>query len=159
MEHFLCLKQVYCCFTFVCVYISHSDCLVLILKSDNVPMCLHAVKNVVNKKTFSCKHESTFYRKNMTSFLNYITATLRGFFPWRAAHIAVMQYWRTAYRIQETLQLSLCQFSGMLFHQFSRIFMLLLIFCKLVFHATNYKINKRVTLFGIENRLWFYLSN
>ena len=40
--------------------ITHSDCLVVILKLFTVPMFLHAVTNFVNQKSFSSKHVSTF---------------------------------------------------------------------------------------------------
>ena len=43
----------------------------------SIPMFLHAVRNFLNQKGFSSKQLSTyFYRETMTSFLNYITATL-----------------------------------------------------------------------------------
>ena len=69
-------------------YLSHSDCLVVILKFYTVPRLLHAVANFVNQKTFSSKHVSNFfYRENMTSFLNYVTATLRALFAWRGSYM------------------------------------------------------------------------
>ena len=54
----------------------------LILKFYTVAMFLHAVKNFVSQKTFSSKHVLFFNCKNMTSFLNYITATLWALFAW-----------------------------------------------------------------------------
>ena len=46
-----------------------------------------------------CKPENIFkqtrvnfcYRKNMTSFLNYVTATLRALFVWRGSHISCFE--------------------------------------------------------------------
>ena len=57
----------------------HSDS-----KSVSFLICMHAVKNIETTNRFqanTCKH---FYRKNMTSFLYYVTATLRALFAWRA---------------------------------------------------------------------------
>ena len=51
-------------------YLSHSDCLVVILKFYTAPMFLHAVRNFVNQKAFWNKHVPTvFYLENMTSLL------------------------------------------------------------------------------------------
>ena len=69
-------------------YSSHSNCVVVILKLITVPMFLHAVTNFVNQKAFSSKHVSTFfYCESMTSFLDYVTATLRALFAWRGSYI------------------------------------------------------------------------
>ena len=61
--------------------------LVLILKFNTFPLRLHDVKHVLNHKTLSRKH-----RKNMTSFLNYLTATLRALLHdaaqmWKTNHL------------------------------------------------------------------------
>ena len=45
-------------------YLSHSDCLMVILKFYTVSMFLHAVRNIVNQKAFWSKHVSIFYRNN-----------------------------------------------------------------------------------------------
>ena len=58
----------------------------LILKSYTVPVCLHDVTHFLNQKAFSGKHVSIFYRENRTSFLNYVTATLRTLFAWRGSY-------------------------------------------------------------------------
>ena len=69
-------------------YLSHSDCLVVILKFYTIPMFLHAVTNFVNEKAFWSKHVSIFfYRENMTSFLDNVTAALRAHFAWRGINL------------------------------------------------------------------------
>ena len=67
-------------------YIKHSDYLVLIWKILTIPQTLHDVKNFLNKRALSSKHVSIFYREFMTSFLNYVTATLRALFAWRGSN-------------------------------------------------------------------------
>ena len=68
-------------------YISLSlrDYLMLILKFYTVSMCLQDVKHFVNQTelTFMQTCVNFFCRKNMTSFLNYVTATLWAPFAWR----------------------------------------------------------------------------
>ena len=49
--------------------------MVLIFKFYTVPVRLHDVKNFGNQRALSSKHVSIFYRENMKSFLDYITAT------------------------------------------------------------------------------------
>ena len=56
-----------------------------ILKSYTVPVHLHNITNILNQKAFSSKYMSFFYCENMTSFLNFVTATLRTFFAWRSS--------------------------------------------------------------------------
>ena len=69
-----------------------SHYLKLSLKFYIVPVCLNDVINIVNQKVLSCKHVSTsFYCKNMTSFLNYVTATLRTLYAWRGSYC----YWKS----------------------------------------------------------------
>ena len=68
-------------------YLSSSDCFVVILKFYTVLMFLHAVRKFVCPKAFSSKHVSTFYRENMTSFFNFVTATLRALFAWRGSFV------------------------------------------------------------------------
>ena len=41
-------------------YLSHSDCLFVILKFYTVPMFLHTVTNLINQKAFSSKHVSPY---------------------------------------------------------------------------------------------------
>ena len=53
----LCLLLLFCIST---SHLSHSDCLVVILKFYTVPMFLHAVRYFVGQKVFSSKHVSTF---------------------------------------------------------------------------------------------------
>ena len=49
----------------------------LTLKFYTVQVRLHDIINIVNQNVLSCKHVSIiFYRENMTSFLNNVTATL-----------------------------------------------------------------------------------
>ena len=50
----------FCYFCIWTSYLSHSDCFVVILKFDSVPMFLHATRNFVNQTAFSSKHVSTF---------------------------------------------------------------------------------------------------
>ena len=59
----------------------------LILKFYTVPVRLRSVTNFLNHVTLQCKHVSNFFnRENMTSFLNYVTATLRALFAWRGSY-------------------------------------------------------------------------
>ena len=44
---------------------------------------LHAIRNFVGQKAFSSKRVNFFYRENVTSFLNYVTATL---FAWHSSY-------------------------------------------------------------------------
>ena len=67
------------------IYISLSNYLVLILIFYTIPVPLHDVTNFLNHKTLPSKHVSIFHCENMTSFLNYITATLRALFTWRGS--------------------------------------------------------------------------
>ena len=60
-----------------CEKVTLSDCLVLISKFYTVSVPLQNLKTILNKRAFSSKHVSIFYRENLTSFLNYVTATLR----------------------------------------------------------------------------------
>ena len=77
-----------------CIWISHislSNNFVLILKFYTVPVRLRSVTNFVNHETLQCKHVSNFfYRENMTSFLNYVTATLRALFAWRGSYSIII---------------------------------------------------------------------
>ena len=66
-------------------YVSLGEYMILILKFYTVSVSLHDVTNFLNHKTFSRKQVSNFYRENMTSFLNYVTATLRALFAWRCS--------------------------------------------------------------------------
>ena len=72
-----------------CIWISHislSNYFVLILKFYTVPVRLRSVTNFVNHETLQCKHVSKFFTaENMTSFINYVTATLRALFAWRGS--------------------------------------------------------------------------
>ena len=53
------------------------------LKLSTVPVHLHDIINIVNQNALSCKHVLIiFYRENMTSFLNYVKATLRTLYAW-----------------------------------------------------------------------------
>ena len=61
----------------------HTDYMVLIVEFYTVPMPFHNVKTFLIKRALSNKHASIFYRENITSFLNYVTATLRVPFAWR----------------------------------------------------------------------------
>ena len=75
------LIQLLCIWT---SYVSLSDYLMLTLKFYTVPVHLHDVIIIVNQNGLSCKHVSIiFYCENMTSFLNYVTATLRTLYAWR----------------------------------------------------------------------------
>ena len=62
----------------------HSDYMVLTLKFYTVSMPFYGIKTFLNKRALSSKHMSIFYPKNMTSFLNYVTAMLRALFGLRA---------------------------------------------------------------------------
>ena len=46
-------------------------------------MCLHAVKNLQTRKYFQANTCQHIYCVNMTSFLVYVTATIRALFAWR----------------------------------------------------------------------------
>ena len=78
------LLQLFCIWT---SYYLHSDCLVV--NSE-----IHCF-DVFSRRQKLCKPESIFkqtcvnffYRQNMTSFLNYITATLRALFGWHGSNI------------------------------------------------------------------------
>ena len=60
----------------------------LILKFYTVLVRLNDVINIVNQNTLSCKHVSIiFYRENMTSFFNNVTATLRTLYAWRGSYV------------------------------------------------------------------------
>ena len=61
--------------------------MVLILKFYTVSVRLRDITNFLNHETRQSKHVSNFYRENMTSFLNYVTATLRALFAWRGSFI------------------------------------------------------------------------
>ena len=74
-----------------CIWISYiislSNYLVLILKLKTVPVRLRYVTNFLNHETLQSKHcVEIFYRENMTSFLSYVTATLRALFAWRGSY-------------------------------------------------------------------------
>ena len=61
--------------------------MVLILKFYTIPLHMYGVTIFLNQKALSSKHASFFNRENMTSFLSYITATLRALFAWRGSYI------------------------------------------------------------------------
>ena len=61
--------------------------LVLILKFYTVQVRFQDINKVLNHKTVSSKHVLIFNYENMTSFLNYFTATLRTLLR-DAAHIS-----------------------------------------------------------------------
>ena len=63
---------------------------ILILRSYAVSARLHDVTNFLNQKAFSSKHVSIYYRENMTSFLNYVTATL---YAWRGSYYLSIPLW------------------------------------------------------------------
>ena len=67
-------------------HVSVSNYIFLIMKFYTVPVRLNDVKNVVNPNTRSANKCPFFYRENMTSFLNYVTATLRVLFAWRGSY-------------------------------------------------------------------------
>ena len=68
-------------------HVSLSDYLKLTLIFYTVPVRLHDVINIVNQNDLLCKHVLIiFYRENMTSFLNYVTATLRTLYAWRGSN-------------------------------------------------------------------------
>ena len=73
-------------------YISLSKYLVLILKFYTVPVRLRDVTNFLNHETLQSKHVSILCRENMTSFLNYVTATLRALFAWRGSYNFSIQF-------------------------------------------------------------------
>ena len=74
-------------------YVSLSDYLNLSLKFYTVPVRLHDVINIVNQNVLSCKHVSIiFYCENMTSFLNYVTATLRTLYALHGSHNKKSRY-------------------------------------------------------------------
>ena len=77
--------QYLCLFCIWTSYLLDSDCLVL-LKFYTVPMCLHTVKNFISQKRFHVNTCLLFHHENMTSFLNYSTATLRPLFAWRGSY-------------------------------------------------------------------------
>ena len=62
------------------LYVSQSDYMVLFFKFYSVPMRLCDVKNHFKAENTFKQTRSFFYRENMTSFLNYVTATLRALF-------------------------------------------------------------------------------
>ena len=62
--------------------------MVLTFKLYTVPVLLDDVKKPFKpEKTFKQTRVNFFYRENMTSFLNYVTATLRALFAWRSSII------------------------------------------------------------------------
>ena len=73
------------------LYITHSDCLVVILKFYIIAMFLHAVRNFKPESIFKQTRVNIFYRESMTSFVNYDTATLRALFVWRGSFLK--KYW------------------------------------------------------------------
>ena len=72
-------------------YLSHSKCLVVIMKFYTVRMFLHALRNFLNQNAFQANTCQPFYRENMTSFLNYVTTTLRAIFAWRGSYRDICQ--------------------------------------------------------------------
>ena len=101
------LHQLFCIWT---SYVSLKDYLMIILKFYTAPVRLHDVINIVNQKAHSCKDVSIiFYRENMTSFLNYVTATLRTLYAWRASYCTSIIYilswtWIGTYSLFSLLQ-------------------------------------------------------
>ena len=73
-------------------YLSHSDCLVVILIFYRVPMFLHAVTNFENQKAFSSKHMSFFIPRKYDIIFYYVTATLRVLFAWPGSHLDHISY-------------------------------------------------------------------
>ena len=58
------------------------------MKVYPLPVHLHDVNNVFKpESTFKQTRVNVFTAKNMTSFLNYVTATLRALFAWRGSNI------------------------------------------------------------------------
>ena len=58
----------------------------LFLKSYTVLVHLHDITNFLNQKAFSSKHVIFLLQKiYMTSFLNFVTASLRTLFAWRGS--------------------------------------------------------------------------
>ena len=91
----------------------------LILKFYTVPVCLFDIKKSLNHKTLQSKHVSKFFfRENMTSFLNYVTATLRALLR-GAAHICKIRTENDSGDIQRAFMKSL----------FSRLYNYILVFC------------------------------
>ena len=70
----------------------------------------------LNHKTILSKYVSIFYRENMTSFLNYVTATLRTLYAWHGSLYArlqtgrIMVWWCPSVRVsvRPTLRPSAC---------------------------------------------------
>ena len=60
----------------------------LILKFYTIPVRFRDVTSFLNHTIISSKVVSIFYRENMTSFLNYVTATLWTPFTWRGSYNA-----------------------------------------------------------------------
>ena len=60
------------------------------MKFYTVPVHLHDVIIIVNENVLSCKHVSIiFYRENITSFLNNVTATLWTLYALRGSNVYV----------------------------------------------------------------------
>ena len=68
-------------------------------------MRLHDVTNLLNQEALSSKHVSIFfYSENMTSFLNYATATLRALLAWRGSYGYYSAPYQTILRQNTKLQ-------------------------------------------------------
>ena len=54
-------------------------------------MRLHSATNFLIQKALSKQtRDNFFYGENMTSYLNYVTATLRAFFAWRGSYTQII---------------------------------------------------------------------
>ena len=67
-------------------YVLLSDFLLFVLKFYTIPVRSHDVRLFLSRKTVSKQTCRIFYRENMMSFLNYVTATLRALFAWRGSY-------------------------------------------------------------------------
>ena len=68
-------------------HLSQSDYMVQTFKFYTVPVHMDNVKKTFKpENTFKQTRVNFLYRENMTSFLNYVTATLRALFAWRGSN-------------------------------------------------------------------------
>ena len=68
------------------IYLSHIDCLVVILKFYTVDVFARREKFYKPENIFKQTLINFFKCENMTSFLNYVTAMLRALFAWRSSN-------------------------------------------------------------------------
>ena len=95
--HVMTHKLLFPLFCIWATYLSHSDCLVVILRLYTDDFARHQ-KLCKPENIFKQTHVNIFYSENITSFLNYFTAMLRALY-WRdmAQLMTSIQEWAWIY--------------------------------------------------------------